>query len=60
MLLRAIKASQPILSFAPASPAARDFSTMADIVEALPKYDSISGGLQFFVERMAAHQTDKV
>lgn len=59
MLLRAIKASQPILSFAPASPAARDFSAVADIVEALPKHDSISGGLQFFVERMAAHQTDK-
>ena len=56
MLLRAIRASEPILSFSPASAAARDFSAMADAVEAIPKDNSITGGLQFFVERMAANQ----
>jgi flagellar biosynthesis protein FlhG len=56
MLLRAIRSSQPSLSFSPASAAARDFSSMADAVEALPENNSITGGLQFFVERMADSQ----
>ena len=56
MVLQAIKASKSIISFAPASTAARDFSAVADLVEDLPLNDAISGGLQFFVERMASSQ----
>ena len=57
MVLQAVKASKPVISFAPASAAARDFSAVADLVEELPLNDTISGGLQFFVERMASNQT---
>lgn len=57
MVLQAVKASKPVISFAPASTAARDFSAVADLIEELPLSDTISGGLQFFVERMASNQT---
>jgi flagellar biosynthesis protein FlhG len=58
MVLQAIKASQSVISFSPASVAAKDFSAVADLVQELPRDVAITGGLQFFVERMASHQTE--
>lgn len=56
MVLRSIKASQPLVSFAPSSAATRDFSSLADHIEGLSETHALSGGLQFFVERIAAQQ----
>tara|TARA_B100000767_G_scaffold93094_2_gene89504 strand:- start:755 stop:1582 length:828 start_codon:yes stop_codon:yes gene_type:complete len=58
MVLRSIKASQPLVSFAPSSIATRDFSSLTDDIEGLSETHALSGGLQFFVERMAAQQLD--
>tara|TARA_B110001450_G_scaffold93300_1_gene88493 strand:+ start:21637 stop:22464 length:828 start_codon:yes stop_codon:yes gene_type:complete len=57
MVLRSLKSSQPLVSFAPSSAATRDFFVLADFVEGLSDNDSLSGGLQFFVERMVAQQS---
>jgi hypothetical protein len=46
-----------LVSFAPSSAATRDFFVLADFVEGLSDNDSLSGGLQFFVERMVAQQS---
>jgi flagellar biosynthesis protein FlhG len=57
MVLRSIKSSEPLISFAPSSLATRDFSILANHLENLSESHTLSGGLQFFVERMAAQQT---
>ena len=57
MVLRSLKSSQPLVSFAPSSAATRDFFVLADFVEGLSDNDSLTGGLQFFVERMVAQQS---
>ena len=56
MVLRAIKASQPLVSFAPASIASRDFRALGKAVNNLDKNVPMSGGLQFFIERLATQQ----
>jgi flagellar biosynthesis protein FlhG len=56
MVLRAIKASQPLASFAPSSIANRDFKALAKVVVSLESEIPMSGGLQFFVERLAMQQ----
>jgi flagellar biosynthesis protein FlhG len=56
MVLRAIKASQPLVSFAPSSIATRDFKALSKIVTNLDSNASLSGGLQFFIERLATQQ----
>ena len=56
MVLRAIKASQPLVSFAPSSIASRDFKALGKAVDNLDKNVSMSGGLQFFIERLATQQ----
>lgn len=56
MVLRAIKASQPLVSFAPSSIASRDFRALGKAVNNLDKTVSMSGGLQFFIERLATQQ----
>ena len=53
MVLRSIKASKPLLKFSPSSAAARDFEKLAKEVAKLTTKTSISGGLQFFLERLA-------
>jgi flagellar biosynthesis protein FlhG len=56
MVLRAIKASQPLASFAPSSIASRDFKALAKVVMSLESEIPMNGGLQFFVERLAMQQ----
>ena len=57
MVLRAIKASQPLVNFAPSSIASRDFRALGKVVTNLDKNVSMSGGLQFFIERLAMQQS---
>ena len=56
MVLRSIKASQPLLTFAPASTATRNFISLAKLVIAIEPDMSLTGGMQFFVERLAYQQ----
>ena len=56
MVLRAIKASQPLVSFAPSSIASRDFRALGKAVNNLDKNVPMTGGLQFFIERLATQQ----
>jgi len=56
MVLRAIKASQPVISFAPSSIATRDFKSLAKMVMTLDSEIPMTGGLQFFIERLATQQ----
>jgi flagellar biosynthesis protein FlhG len=56
MVLRVIKASQPLVSFAPSSIASRDFRALGKAVNNLDKNVPMSGGLQFFIERLATQQ----
>ena len=57
MVLRSIKASKPLLKFSPSSAAARDFEKLAKAVPKLTTETSISGGLQFFLERLTRKDT---
>lgn len=57
MVLRSIKASKPLLAFAPSSAATRDFSSLAKAVSELYADPTVSGGLQFFFERLALQKT---
>jgi|TARA_B110000495_G_scaffold202750_1_gene223787 flagellar biosynthesis protein FlhG len=59
MVLRSIKASEPLISFSPTAKATRDFSGLANKIEAISESQELSGGLQFFVERMVAQQEAK-
>ena len=59
MVLRSIKASQPLLTFAPASTATRNFISLAKLVIAIEPDMSLTGGMQFFVERLASQQLSK-
>ena len=56
MILRATKASKCLLDYAPSSNATRDFKELAKIITSQDSASDISGGLQFFVERMTLTQ----
>ena len=56
MILRATKASKCLLDYAPSSNATRDFKELAKIISSQDSPSAISGGLQFFVERMTMNQ----
>ena len=56
MVLRATKSSKCLLDFAPSSNATRDFKELAKIVDSQDPDIGISGGLQFFLERIVADQ----
>ena len=56
MILRATKASKCLLDYAPSSNATRDFKELAKIITNQDSASAISGGLQFFVERMTMNQ----
>ena len=57
MILQSLKKFQSVLDHAPGSAAARDFRRLADSVEQLPKLPQLSGGIQFFVERLVQTAT---
>ena len=52
LVLQAHKKYQPVIEYAPASAAARDFRRLAQATDDLPEQTQMSGGLQFFVERL--------
>ena len=56
MVLRATKSSKCLLDFAPSSNATRDFKELAKIIDSQGPDIGISGGLQFFLERIVADQ----
>ncbi len=56
MILRATKASKCLLDYAPSSNATRDFKELAKIITSQDSTSALSGGLQFFVERMTMNQ----
>ena len=56
MVLRATKSSKCLLDFAPSSNATRDFKELAKIIDNQGPDIGISGGLQFFLERIVADQ----
>ncbi len=56
LILAAHKKYIPLMEFAPASQAARDFSRLADASCKLPPTREPSGGMQFFVERLLRHR----
>ena len=56
MILRSTKASKCLLDYAPSSNATRDFKELAKIITSQEAASAISGGLQFFVERMTMNQ----
>jgi|GEM_PF-4983877 len=54
-----MKASQPVVTYSPASLAARDFGDLAKKILQLDNDVPLNGNIQFFVERVAAQLTDK-
>lgn len=60
MVLRSIKASQPLTSFAPSSIATRDFRALAKMVLDFQSDIPMSGGLEFFVERLATQPPNRL
>ena len=52
LILAAHKRYEPVMEFAPRSGAARDFNRLADSSCALADINQLSGGMQFFVERL--------
>ena len=56
MVPRATKSSKCLLDFAPSSNATRDFKELAKIIDSQGPDIGISGGLQFFLERIVADQ----
>jgi flagellar biosynthesis protein FlhG len=59
MVLRSIKASQPLLTYAPASTATRNFVALAKSVMEIESDLSLTGGMQFFVERLASQRVSQ-
>ena len=56
MVLRSIKASQPLITYAPASAATRNFVSLAKSVIAIEPDTSLTGGMQCFVERLVSQR----
>ena len=54
LVLRAIKASQPVITHSPSCSASKDYRDLAKQVIARSSDPHISGGMQFFFERMVA------
>jgi flagellar biosynthesis protein FlhG len=60
MVTQAMKASQPLVNYAPGCIAARDFNALAKKVMLLEPNIPLNGNIQFFVERVAAQMASKV
>ncbi len=56
MILAAHKKYEPVLEYAPRSTGARDFKRLAKSITQMPPIPTVSGGMQFFVERLASYQ----
>ena len=52
LILAAHKRYEPVMEYAPRSGAVRDFNRLADSCCELPEINQLSGGMQFFVERL--------
>jgi len=50
---------QSVLDYAPGSAAARDFRGLAEALDQLPRIQSASGRMQFFMERMLRVPADR-
>ena len=59
MVVRSIKASQPLVTYAPTSAASIDFTQLAKQVMALDSEVPMSGKIQFFVERVASQMANR-
>ncbi|WP_416560917.1 MinD/ParA family protein [Limnohabitans sp. yimb22184] len=59
LVLQALRKYQSVLDYAPGSAAARDFRALAEAVDQLPRIQSASGRMQFFMERMLHVPTDR-
>jgi len=57
MVERSLKASEPLISCAPTSQATRDFKDLSDVINAIDVDNEVSGGIQFFVERLTLSKT---
>lgn len=53
-VLAAHRKYEPVLEFSPTSVASRDFKKLAKATMQLPPISTLSGGLQFFVERLVS------
>ena len=60
MVLRSIKAAQPLTSFVPSSIATRDFRVLAKMILDFQSDIPMSGGLEFFVERLATQPPNRL
>ena len=56
MVLRATKASKCLMDYAPSSIATRDFKQLAEIIENQNPDNTLTGGLQFFLEKIATYE----
>ena len=54
MVLRAIKAAEPVMTHSPSCAASKDYRDLAKQIISRESEPDISGGLQFFFERMVA------
>ncbi|MDC0088677.1 AAA family ATPase [Porticoccaceae bacterium] len=59
MVVRSIKASQPMVTYAPNCVGSRDFTALAKKVMQLESDIPMSGNIQFFVERVAAQMATR-
>ena len=55
-IVAAHKKYEPVMEFAPGSNSARDFKRLAKSIAQMPPTGTISGGMQFFVERLVRFQ----
>ncbi|MFZ2738524.1 MAG: MinD/ParA family protein [Burkholderiaceae bacterium] len=56
LILEGHRKFEPILNYAPSSLSARSFIRLAKSVTQIPRINNISGGMQFFVERLVRSQ----
>jgi len=59
MVLAALKKYQSVMELAPGTAAARDFRRLAELCTQLRPIEHLSGGLQFFMERLLKSSTDQ-
>jgi flagellar biosynthesis protein FlhG len=59
LVLQALRKYQSVLDYAPGSAAARDFRGLAEALDQLPRIQSASGRMQFFMERMLRVPADR-
>jgi hypothetical protein len=58
MVLTALKKYQSVLELAPGTGASRDYRRLADFCQQLRPIDPLSGGMQFFMERLIQNKPE--